>query len=69
MKESILVSFPGFVLYDHDALNETTFNATCCLWEQFVERKKVLFKEAIRSNVWAYNNTYNKLHKQGHIGE
>ncbi|KAI9357827.1 hypothetical protein BD770DRAFT_90475 [Pilaira anomala] len=69
MREFISVSFPGFVLYDHDALNETTFNATCCLWEQFVERKKVLFKEAIRSNVWAYNNTFNKLHKQGHVGE
>lgn len=69
LKLWIASNIPGFHFLTHDQLSEATYNASCSNWNDFVERKKVLFKEVLRSNVWAYNSTFRKLHKAGHVGK
>ncbi|CAO3622049.1 unnamed protein product [Mucor hiemalis] len=68
LKLWIMENIPDFHFFGPKVLNEATFNDSMSYWEQFLERKKMLFKGILRSNVWAYNSTFKKLHKKGHIG-
>lgn len=67
-KSQITEKLPGFVLLRHEQLNEFTYDDSLGYWKDHVERKKALFKDVVRANVWAYNNTFKKFHKEGHAG-
>lgn len=55
-------------LYSWGDLDGEKFQDATSNWEEFLERKKLLFREVLRSNVFAFFETQRKLFKQGSVG-
>lgn len=69
LRKLIKETLPTLPVHAASDLNKDSFNASLSDWEEFVGRKKLLFEEALRSNVQGYQEIQKKLYKEGHIGK
>lgn len=67
--DEIRQTIPNFVPHAYADLSAETAQLSLGLWEDFVQRKKLLFKDAMRANLQAYKFTTNLMFKSGHIGK
>lgn len=61
-ERQVLRENPHITFFAPPPLSKETFNVAVSCWEEFVERKKSLLKEALRSNVQGYKMIQKLLH-------
>ncbi|KAI7865216.1 uncharacterized protein EV154DRAFT_533530 [Mucor mucedo] len=67
--DEIRQTIPNFVPHAYADLSAETAQLSLGSWEDFVQRKKLLFKDAMRANLQAYKFTTSLMFKSGHIGK
>ncbi|CAO3632161.1 unnamed protein product [Mucor hiemalis] len=61
LRKLIKETLPTLPVRAASDLNKDSFNASLSDWEEFVGRKKLLFEEALRSNVQGYQEIQKKI--------